>query len=39
MYVKKHLTPVVPAAHKEKIEKTVEWLKAAVEYITKSGRK
>lgn len=39
MYVKKHLTPVVPALHKEKIEKTLEWLSAAIEQIVKSGRK
>ena len=39
MYVKKHLTPVVPAMHREKIEKTLEWLSAAVEQIIKSGRK
>jgi hypothetical protein len=39
MYVKKHLTPIVPAMHKEKIEKTLEWLGAAIEQIVKSGRK
>ena len=39
MYVKKHLTPIVPAMHKEKIEKTLEWLSAAIEQIAKSGRK
>jgi len=39
MYVKKHLTPVVPAMHKEKIEKTLEWLSAAIEQLVKSGRK
>ena len=39
MYVKKHLTPVVPALHRERIEKTLEWLGTAVEQITKSGRK
>ena len=39
MYVKKHLTPIVPAMHKEKMEKTLEWLRAAIEQIAKSGRK
>ena len=39
MYVKKHLTSIVPAMHKEKIEKTLEWLGAAIEQIAKSGRK
>jgi hypothetical protein len=39
MYVKKHLTPIVPAMHKEKMEKTLEWLSAAIEQIVKSGRK
>jgi hypothetical protein len=39
MYVKKHLTSIVPAMHKEKIEKTLEWLSAAIEQIVKSGRK
>jgi len=39
MYVKKHLTPIVPAMHKEKMEKTLEWLSAAIEQIAKSGRK
>jgi hypothetical protein len=39
MYVKKHLTPIVPAMHKEKIEKTLEWLSAAIEQIAKSGPK
>jgi hypothetical protein len=39
MYVKKLLTPVVPAMHREKIEKTLEWLSAAIEQIIKSGRK
>ncbi len=39
MYVKKHLTPVVPAMHKEKIEKTLDWLDAAIKQIVKSGRK
>jgi hypothetical protein len=39
MYVKKHLTPIVPAMHKEKTEKTLEWLSAAIEQIAKSGPK
>jgi ribosomal protein S7 len=39
MYVKKYLTPIVPVMHKEKIEKTLEWLSAAIEQIVKSGRK
>jgi hypothetical protein len=39
MYVKKNLTPTVPAMHGEKIEKTLEWLSDAVEQIVKSGRK
>jgi len=39
MYVKKHLTPMVPAMHKEKIEKTLDWLGAAIKQIAKSGRK
>jgi hypothetical protein len=39
MYVKKLLTPVVPAMHRKRIEKTLEWLSAAIEQIIKSGRK
>lgn len=39
MYVKKHLTPIVPAMHKEKMERTLEWLGAAIEQIAKSERK
>jgi len=39
MYVKKYLTPIVPAMHKEKMEKTLEWLSAAIEQIAKSGPK
>jgi hypothetical protein len=35
----KHLTPIVTAMHKEKIEKTLEWLSAPIEQIVKSGRK
>jgi len=30
---------MVPAMHKEKMEKTLEWLSAAIEQIIKSGRK
>jgi len=39
MYVKKHLTPAVPAMHREKIEKTLEWLRAAVDQVMKSPPK
>jgi len=39
MYVKKHLTPAVPARHREKIEKTLEWLSAAIEQVMKTGPK
>ena len=39
MYVKKHLTPTVPAMHKARIEKTLEWLTAAIDQIKRSGRK
>ena len=39
MYVKKHLAPTVPAMHKARIEKTLEWLTAAIDQIKRSGRK
>lgn len=39
MYIKKHLTPIVPAMHRERIAKTLEWLGEAVKLIEKSGRK
>ena len=39
MYVKKHLAPIVPAARREKIEKTLEWLSDAIKLVEKSGRK
>lgn len=39
MYVKKNLTPVVPAMHSEKIEKTLEWLSKGIEKIIQSGGK
>jgi len=39
MYVKKHLSPVVPAMQKEKLEKTIQWLTAAINHITKTGYK
>lgn len=39
MYVKKHLASIVPAARREKIEKTLEWLSDAVKLVQKSGRK
>jgi len=39
MYVKKHLAPMVPAARREKIEKTLEWLGEAIRLVGKSGRK
>ena len=39
MYVKKNLAPIVPAEHKEKIEKTLEWLSDAIRLVEKSGRK
>ena len=39
MYIKKHLTPIVPAMHRERIEKTLEWLGEAIKLIEKSGRK
>ena len=39
MYVKKHLTPVIPAMHRERIEKTLERLSAVVEQVTQSRRK
>lgn len=31
MYVKKNLTPMVPAMREEKIEKTLEWLGKAIQ--------
>jgi len=39
MYVKKHLASMVPAARREKIEKTLEWLSDAIKLVEKSGRK
>jgi len=36
MYVKKNLTPFVPAMREEKLEKTLEWLDAAIEQILKT---
>lgn len=39
MYVKKHLTPTVPAMHGEKLEKTLEWLSAAIKQFLKSEPK
>ena len=39
MYVKKNLAPIVPAARREKIEKTLEWLSDAIKLVEKSGRK
>jgi len=39
MYVKKHLASIVPAARREKIEKTLEWLGEAIELVEKSGRR
>jgi ribosomal protein S7 len=39
MYVKKYLSPMVPATRREKIEKTLEWLSDAIRLIEKSGRK
>jgi len=39
MYVKKHLTPGVPAMHREKIEKTLKWLGAAIDQVMKSPPK
>lgn len=39
MYVKKHLTPAVPAMRTEKIEKTLKWLSAAIEQVMKTGPK
>jgi hypothetical protein len=38
MYVKKNLTPFVPAMREEKLEKTLEWLDAAIEQILKTKR-
>jgi hypothetical protein len=38
MYVKKNLTPFVPAMRGEKLEKTLEWLDAAIEQILKTKR-
>jgi hypothetical protein len=38
MYVKKNLTPFVPAMREQKIEKTIEWLDAAIEQILKTKR-
>jgi len=38
MYVKKNLTPFVPAMREQKIEKTLEWLDAAIEQILKTKR-
>jgi ribosomal protein S7 len=39
MYVKKNLASTVPAMHKTRIEKTLEWLSAAIDQIKRSGRK
>jgi ribosomal protein S7 len=39
MYVKKNLSPAVPAMHREKIEKTLKWLRAAIEQVMKSPPK
>jgi len=39
MYVKKNLASIVPAARREKIEKTLEWLSEAIKLVEKSGRK
>lgn len=39
MYVKKHLAFIVPAASKEKIEKTLKWLSDAIKLVEKSGRR
>jgi Fe-S-cluster-containing dehydrogenase component len=39
MYVKKHLSFIVPGASREKIENTVEWLSDAIKLVEKSGRK
>lgn len=38
MYVKKNLSPYVPAMRGERIEKTFEWLEAAIEQILKTKR-
>ncbi len=38
MYVKKNLTPYVPAMHDEKLEKTLSWLDAAIEQILKTKK-
>lgn len=38
MYVKKNLTPFVPAMRDEKLEKTLKWLEAAIEQILKTKR-
>jgi hypothetical protein len=38
MYVKKNLTPYVPAMREKKLEKTLEWLDAAIEQILKTKR-
>lgn len=38
MYVKKNLTPFVPAMREQKIEKTLEWLDAAIQQILKTKR-
>ena len=38
MYVKKNLSPYVPAMRGEKIEKTFEWLEAAIDQILKTKR-
>jgi hypothetical protein len=39
MYVKKYLAFMVPAASQEKIEKTLSWLKDAINLVEKSGRR
>ena len=38
MYVKKNLTPFVPTMREKKLEKTLEWLDAAIEQILKTKR-
>ena len=39
MHIKKHLTPIVPAIHRERIAKTLQWLDEAVRLMEKSWRR
>jgi Fe-S-cluster-containing dehydrogenase component len=39
MYVKKHLSFIVPATSRDKIGKTLQWLSDAIKLVEKSGRR